>query len=420
MKTLFGRYSDAYKSDKIFDYWNKSNENFENKNYKDAYKYFLEYIKNDEGNNIKFSENDGVFDVQIIQGSKLIKVRINSEKITAESDIAVFEKPAIPFMRKLLDLNFGLFYSRFVLRDNMIVLKFDSFIIDCPPSKLFYALKEVSLKSDKQDDLLINEFQVLKPIFEINKMNLEEKLKEFKYSYFIRWINGTVNLVNTLNEKTYEGGISYLLLSLAYKLDYFIIPEGYLIERFEKIISSFYENDGKSMIDKNNKMKLDFQKFLAEPKTSITDYLFNTISTFSYLSPVPHITVVNLINDNLKNTKYYLENKRENIALSICEYIFGYSLYHYGLFKSLRKLFELGMILLNYDFYKESISGSKNYFDNNVLNKEEIIKEIQDCISLDTEEFNLLAFNTDNLKYTSLSGFIISFLNEVKNLNYNQ
>ena len=62
----------------------------------------------------------------------------------------------------------------------MITLLFDTMMEDAFPYKLYYALKELALHADKHDDLLLNEFDFLKPISSHKLKPLSEKEKAFK------------------------------------------------------------------------------------------------------------------------------------------------------------------------------------------------------------------------------------------------
>jgi len=141
MLNLFGRYSDAFKSKDKINFWREAVENFEQKKYFNSFRSFVKYAVNEETQNVILTDNGDSLDIKFYQGTKLIRVKINSQQVTAESDIASFSKPGIAFMRRLLELNYTLYYTRFSLKDNMILLKFDSSIIDCSPSKFYYAKK---------------------------------------------------------------------------------------------------------------------------------------------------------------------------------------------------------------------------------------------------------------------------------------
>ena len=84
--------------------------------------------------------------------------KANIEKVTIEAKIAKTDTLNIGFMRRLLERNFQLRYSRFALdEENNITIRFDTSVLDGSPYKLYYALKELTTNADKLDDLLIDD-----------------------------------------------------------------------------------------------------------------------------------------------------------------------------------------------------------------------------------------------------------------------
>ncbi len=421
MLNLFGRYSDAFKSKEKINFWREAVENFEQKKYFDSYRSFVKYAVDDKTQNLILKENTDSLEINFYQGTKLIRAKINNNGVTAESDIAIITKPGIAFMRRLLELNYSLYYTRFSLKDNMIILKFDSSNIDCPPSKFYYAIKELAIKADKQDDLLIKDFSLLQPINEVDTIAVSDNEKHIRYKYYKKWIDEALNKVSTLNENSYEGGISYLLMSLVYKIDFFLMPEGNFVNQIEKLNSIYFANDNKSFVDKNNNIKEELIKLNNEPESNVLNSFYRTITAFSLLNPTNFNVVLNVINDNHKNVKWYQENKHEDIAISIYEYIFGYSLYHYGMVKCISNLFKLAMVLINYDFYSEITGESavKYFLEKDKPDSKVIIDEINKAIDDSIKDFPELNFKTDSLNFTSLLQFLNSYLKEIQNLNFN-
>jgi hypothetical protein len=292
--------------------------------------------------------------------------------------------------------------------------------MDCSPSKFYYAIKELALNANKYSGLLIKDFSSLQPIIEVNPVIIPENEKNVKYKYYRKWIEESLKTVNSLNEKSFEGGISYLLLSTIYKIDFFLLPEGDLEDELERLSSLYFNNDGKSFLDKNINVKESLQKLYDEPESKVTESFIQTISTFSFLSPADFNSVLNVINDNQKNIKWYIDNKHENLALAIYEYIFGFCLYNYGMEKCLTHLFKLGMFLINYDYYRDFTfgSGSKYFIEEDKLNDKLIIEVINRVIENSKLEYPGLLFNTSNLNFSSLLNFLNSYFKEIQILNY--
>ena len=258
--------------------------------------------------------------------------------------ILVDESLSVAVMRRLVESNFTLRYSRFALdNDNNLVIKFDSAALDASPYKLYYALKEVAINADKQDDLLLDEFRtLLKPIDMGSKIEISTAEKEAKYTFLMGKIQGVLAEIDTqmLDAARYPGGISYLLLNLAYSIDYLITPEGFIMETIERIHRSYFAKEG-AMLQKNITIRKEFEKIINRDKTLIFNELYNTTSTFGVLQPKGHEALVSLIDGELQNMNWYEENKHINIALSVPSYIVGHALFCYTLPKPDRTLLEL-------------------------------------------------------------------------------
>ena len=198
MPITFGRFTDAFKPKAKSDFWSKSEKLFEEKNYMDSYDAFFNYLKDDSINNVSWKRENNHIAFEFEQGTKTIHGSINENKITAQTDIAEFEKLSVAFMRRLMEMNYSLYYTRFALKDNGIYLKFDSGVADGHPRKLYYALKELAIRADKQDDLLLDDFSMLKPADNSGIEEIPAEEKEIKYEFFRKWMEDTVKRASEL------------------------------------------------------------------------------------------------------------------------------------------------------------------------------------------------------------------------------
>jgi len=413
----FGRYSDSFKPKNKVEAWNECEKLFEEKKFTESYLSFFNYIKDDKQDNVSFTQEDGRIKFELMQGSKVVKGEIDDKRITAESEVAAFDKLSLAVMRRILEMNFQLYYTRFALKDNLICIKFDSSIEDGLPRKLYYALKELATRADKQDDLLLDDFTVLKPITSPYVEPIPEAEKEVKYKYFTKWLGGTLKRVSELKEDSMSGGISYLLLNTLYKIDFLISPEGTLMNEIEKISWEYFAKDGKPFQEKNRQMKESLQKLLDTPKDKIVEDFYRVKSTFGIANPAGHQAVQDAFNNNLGNVKWYLDNKYEDIGYAIYEYTAGYCMFSYGLAKPTVRLFQLVYNILEQDYFTELAAGEKLYADQKF--DEVKIKEMIDAIIKEgQEQFPQLAFKTEELKFSSLADFLKSYFMEMHGLNY--
>ena len=415
----FGRYTDAFKPKEKLDLWYKAENLFKEKKYLESYKTFFEYIRDDKEDNVHFDYSDSKIDFGFYQGSKIIKGTADNDYVKAEVNIAEFEKPGVSFMRRLLELNYQYYYSKYSFVENFICLRFTSKTFDCSPNKLYYALKEVALNADLQDDSLIEDFKMLKPITVNNVIEFPPDDKEVRYKYLHKWIIEALNVIKELNPTQYSGGITFILLNLIYKIDYLIIPQGILLHTLEKINRIYYANDNNSFEKKNGLMIAEFEKILEKPKEDIFKDLYDVRSTFPLVAPVGHQEVQNLIKGEIEKTYWYRDNRRLDIATQILEFIPTKSFFSYGLPLATRLLFHIFMIVNNEDYFRE-IGIDKSYYNvgKNEFNKDLLIKDIDEVIESNKSQFPNLKFDTSSLKYDSLYDFMISYLMEVSNLDY--
>ena len=417
----FGRFSDSFKSKPKVEAWNTAERLFLEKNYTESYEAFFNYLRDDDTNNVIFKKDGQRIDFELLQGSKLVKGRIADGKIICEADVAEYDKLSVAFMRRLMEMNYSLFYSRYAMVDNKIIIKFDSSVAASPPRKLYYAWKELATRADKQDDILIDDFAMLHQTGNAHTEQLPDAEKEIKYNFYKGWLDNTIKRINELNEDAFSGGISYLLLNTAYKIDYLIAPEGSLMNDLEKMSWEYFTKDNKPYVEKNRKMKEALQKLSDIPKDKVFEDLYRVKSTFGIANPAPHQAVIDLFNNNLQNVKWYLDNNYNDIAVVIYEYLATYCFFSYGLPKPDSKLFHLMLNITNQDYFTALGEGEILYDAAGGKFTEKLITgRIDEIINEGKALYPELKFNTENLKFDTLINFLKSFIAEVQQLNYNQ
>jgi hypothetical protein len=267
--------------------------------------------------------------------------------------------------------------------------------------------------------LLLDDFSTLKPADNGGIEQIPAEEKEIKYTFFRKWIEDAVNRVSELKEDSFSGAISYLLLDLLYRIDYLILPEGTLMNDLEKINWEYFAKDGKPFQEKKRKIKEDFQKLLEKPKEKVLEDLYRTKSTFGIANPSKHDAVVGAINSNIGNVKWYIENNHEDIPPIIYEYIAGHCLFSYGLAKPAIKL--LGFLYrITLPDYFNALGFKEKYYDavKKKFGEKAIKDRINEIIKEGIEQFPELKFNTDNLKFDSLTEFLRTYITEIQNLNF--
>ncbi len=417
----FGRFSDSFKAKPKIDAWSNSEKLFLEKKYMDSYEAFFNYLRDEDTSNVTYTRQGERINFELQQGSKKIHGSIAEGEVVCEADIAEYDKLSVSFMRRLMEMNYTLFYSRFALKDNRICIKFDSKIAAAPPRKLYYGWKELATRADKQDDLLVDDFAMLRSTGNAHIEPLPVTEKEIKYNFFKGWLDKTINRINELNEDAFSGGISYLLLNTAYKLDYLIAPEGTLMNELEKMSGEYFTKDNKPYVEKNRKMKEALQKLADMPKEKVLEDLYRVKSTFGIANPAPHQAVIDLFANNLQNVKWYIDNNYTDIAVVIYEYLATYCIFSYGLPKPDAKLFHLLLNITNQDYFTALGEGELLYDSTGTKFSEQVIKTKIDAIIKEGNElYPELKFGTANLKFDSMVSFLKSYAAEIQQLNYNQ
>ena len=416
---VFGRYSDNNKSPEKVSRWTDADNLFKEKKYPESIDAFFDYLRDDAAGNVEFNRSGTDFSFAIYQGSKIVRGQGTDTHLQAEVALAKMPQPSVPVMRRLLEQNFLLYYSRYALQQDRLCMRFDSEINMANPNKLYYALKELATKSDKQDDLLVKDFSSLQTLDTDHMMALPDSEKEVKYAFVQKWISETLLYVQTLDPEKFSGSIAYLLLALAFRIDYLVCPEGSLQADLEKIPVIFFLKDEKPAVEKNNNMMEQFQQWQQKPKEEFFINLFRNKSCFSIVAPQTQKTVIDAINAANNNVAWYRDNNYPLIGNQICEYGISYCQYSYSLPSPLSSLFRLFM-QVNYSDYFMALGFETGLYDSvgNKFNSDAILADIEAIQNGWKKKYPVMVFNVSNLKFDSLLNFNYSFTRELETLNF--
>lgn len=415
----FGRYTDRNKTNEQRAKWSQAVAMFNQKNYLASHTDLMEYIKDHEINNLKYSVTGDTLNFEFIQGSNIIKGQSNPKKFEAVSNIAKMDTPSVPVMNKLMRMNLMLKYSKFALKDNFICMKFSSSLIDASPNKVYYGLQELARKADQQDDLLISEFSSITEIENESTIKTDALKQATQIKYIRQWISDTMQEINRLDKNSFSGGIAFLLLNLTYKIDYLIKPQGVLMNSLDKIHNIFFAKNEETTQQKNSKIIDIFNEISGWEDAKLKEGLYDTISTFSLVNPKDHKGVMDTIFAEIKKADWYVTNGYPKIVDSIYEYAVSYAFFTYGMHYPTMHVFDLVMNIYNPDFYKE-MGIKTNYVDNQGnLNREAILSKIHHVVSASKQEFPKIDFRVQNLKFDNKRTFYHSLMTEADYLNYN-
>jgi hypothetical protein len=418
-----GRYTDSYKGKKQYEAWEESLSRFESEDYLAAYEAFFKYLRDEQEDNVRWLLTDKGYEFELLQGSKRVTGMANAQKFIAEARIVKAQNLNVAVMRRLVESNFTLQYSRYALdSDNHLVIKFDTNALDASPFKLYYALKELSVNADKQDDLLLDEFGTfLTPIDMGSKVDLPETEQSVKYAFLVGKIKALFEEIERkkLDGDKYPSGISYLLLDTAYRIDYLTTPEGFIMETIERVHRTYFSAEEKTLIQKNTAILKELEKIKNRSKELIFNELYGTTSTFGILQPKQHEALVSLIDGELPNREWYEANGHENVALAVSGYIVGLMLFTYSLPKADRELLTLYYKIFEPDYFKSlNYTPQYRHVTTGVFDQKAIKATIKTIISQYIEEFPKLAPDYALLDFKSPSKFAASYLMLIRGLDF--
>ena len=415
----FGRYSDNNKTVEKVNKWTEGDNLFKQEKYQESLDAFFEYLRDDDQQNVEYRRTEKTGTFHFSQGSKIVRGNFDEENFQAQIILALMPEPSVAVMRRLLEMNFNLYYSRYALDGDKLCMRFDSDIKTANPNKLYYGLKELATKADKQDDLLVQEFGALQALDIEHIIPIPREEKEVKFNFLQKWIKETLDHISTLDAEKFSGGIAYLLLSLAFRIDYLITPEGKLLHDIEKIVDIYYRKDEKPVPEKNSGMIDGFKKILEKKEEEVYEFLFRSKHTFAIVSPQNHKVVTDAINGALQNMVWYRDNNHRFIATKVLEYGISYCQYSYSLPKPLTDLYQL-LMHANYGEYFTALGFSETLYDPllNRFDEEEIEERITSIIEKWKKKYFKLQFKVKNLRYTNLITFNNTFLLEISNLNF--
>ncbi len=411
----FGRYSDAYKSPAHHQAWDMAVEAFEAGQYLNSFRSLLEYLRNDQQDNVQWTDEGSSISFELYQGSRRVAGVASTQHVKAEAKIAKANRLHVAFMRRLVEHNFNLNYCRYALDDtDHIVLMFDTFTLDGSPYKLYHALKELATHADKQDDLLLEEYEDLQPITTAPVWMLSQQEQQVKYEYILHEIQAILKVweSNRIDKDQYAGGMGYLLLQLIYKLDYLTQPQGYTMEALERMHRLYFSGDDKSAAQKNLMLVKELRQLAARPAEQFYKELYRTSATFGITTPVNHAMIADFIKGELSNMDWYYEHGYQEIALAVPSFIVGYCLFNYALPKPVRNLMHLYMHIIEAKFF-EQLGIPSPWYRAGMLQPRMVRQAIAQITAANKKEYPGLNPVVGSLQFKDLPTFARTFLHMI-------
>lgn len=416
----FGRFSDYHKDAAQLEAWNQSLAAFEQGEFFNAYQLFFQYLRDEKEDNVKWQVQDGQLLFEVYQGSKCIRGFADNSNFHASVTVVKARDLQVPFMRRLLEQNFELRYCTWCMDDdNHLTLKFSSATIDASPYKLYYSLKELATKADKQDDLLLEEFGSLAQVASGHTQALQDAEVHVKYTYVQSAIQELFQKVerNSNALEQYPGAVSYLYLDTAYRLDYLIRPEGFTMELLENVHRAYFQTDQQQPHRSNQAMHSLFQSLQQRDLEAFRKEMYLVISTFGITQPTLHDRIQSFINNESSNLDWYLQNGFPDVAQAIAGYIAGYSLFNYALPEPDKAFFQLWFEIAEPEFFT-ALGFSHQYRDaDGALNGKQIHRAIKAIEETNRKKYPECQPDLKMLDFKSLAHFAVTYCKMISQLN---
>lgn len=418
----FGRYTDAFKTPENYTAWDESLKAFEQGKYLKSCEAFMAYLYDPREDNVQWQAEEGMLYFEFYQGSKRVTGLADAEQLRATARIARIEANNTELLHRLTAMNYEMKYSRFAIdEDNCLTIVFDTPINDASPHKLYHALKEMALRADKQDDLLLEEFsEFLSPVEITHLRELSPDEKDLKLSFLRNHIQGVIDYLSAgkINPEEQPGAVAYLLLDLVYRLDYLLIPEGYTMEALERMHRMYFAREEDQPVTyKNVRLLSELQHLLRRASESFSEELYAGKSTFGITLPANHDRLANLINNELPNMDWYQDNGFPEVAQSIPGYITGYALFNYAVPPPDKDLLELYYRVCE-DQYFQDLGYKQQFLDRDGRPARRAIRAaIIDVTDRYREHYPRLRPAISQLNFDNLMDFGRSFLGMVRDLD---
>ena len=352
----FGRFSDVYQAEERQIYWEQAIEAHDKKRYLESISLFLSFLSQEEQGNVEVEKvSPEKIKFRIYQGSKCIEGFANQDGFFAQAVIAHCKEISLGAMRSLLEENYELRYSAYALdSDDNLTMVMHTDHQDGSPYKLYYGLKELATQADRRDDVLVAEFKELSPVYNGNITPLNERDKRIRIQYFRSELKRAIDIFDRDAGRfdKYPGLLSYILLSTGFTIDYFLKPEGKVMDHVENIYATYFHINIFTPSRKNAEIYRELKKMVAITDEELARELYETKNTFGRLEAAAHIKLQEVTEQELTHFDWYLQSDLAEYAVYIPRYICSLLLFAYALPLLDQKLLHLLLRVLENDFFE--------------------------------------------------------------------
>ncbi len=377
----FGHFSDTNNSPAHTEKRTKAIALFREKEYRSSLQTLLGWVQTERHSGaIHWQETSPqTFDFTMHQSTRLIEGTFDGKYLHACVPLAKSATPGTAVMRRMLELNNNLQYTCAGLdEDGTFYLVFDTEAATASPQKVFNGLRELALVADRQDDDLRTAFPDLLPVPSAPVTPLPAKELEVKSTYFHKWIGETLAEAEALDMDAYAGAIAHLLLTLVYRLDLLLSPDGQLMLELEKISNLYWEDkDEKTLVSRNAAMLKAVRRLQSWTLHDLAGSLHRTEDSFAGHPPPQLDKARDNIVVALRDAEVYAGRSQPALELTLLEYGPLCNQYLYAMPNLVRDLTLIQQAVLHPHFFADL--GLKVSFYNeagNQVNAEAVARSV--------------------------------------------
>jgi preprotein translocase subunit SecE len=146
--------------------------------------------------------------------------------------------------------------------------------------------------------------------------------------------------------------------------------------------------------------------------------LYKTVFTFGFTSPANINASFELIDRELRNVSWYVDNQYDDYTIAILEYATGLSLFNYALPAVIKDLFTVVFQVSEPDFFHHvkdyiPLSDQQGLPDKNMI--KDVLMSIEKKYKAD---YPSLEMDLKKLNYSSQSKFLLSYILMIRSLNF--
>jgi hypothetical protein len=353
---LFGRYTDTYKSDFQLRSWKQAVEAFEKGQNLAALEFLLGYLNDPIGQSVSWHHQNSTLHFEVVQGSQKLIGRADAFHIRVEAPLVHLLDNDLRLFRQLLEANFKFEYCRYAISElNQLVLTADLYLADAAPHKLYQAFRELALHADKQDDLLLSNFDTVESVTENLRAYYNEDICRVQYEYLHRQVAKLVDHIQScgLDPEQHQGALAYMMLACMYRLDYLLKPEGANMDMVEQMRRHYFdEQAGGAPVLRNRALLQRLIAWTEQPFEVFCKSQYKVKHTFGLTTSENHDRFVGFVEGELHHMDWYLGRGYVPVALAVPEYIIGHCLFNFALPQPLRDLLHMYYEIAEADYFR--------------------------------------------------------------------